>query len=182
MKPNPLNAEFALNASDSANPVYSYLGDDPLLGELVDVFVQEMPERINALEFQARSRDWSQLRQPPINSRERPALWLCGDPPFAADWKPLPAMPAMKRPSLQLCRITLSTFLAAFAPGLNNLSRFRDEPVGWDKVAEGWWAVANRAKSATDGPPTPGLLVPPYAFHSSQDHARLFRTCSEGAN
>jgi HPt (histidine-containing phosphotransfer) domain-containing protein len=63
MKPNPLNAEFALNASDSADPVYSYLGDDPLLGELVDVFVQEMPERINALEFQARSRDWSQLRR-----------------------------------------------------------------------------------------------------------------------
>ena len=31
------------------------------LGELIEMFVQEMPERINALETQARSRDWQQL-------------------------------------------------------------------------------------------------------------------------
>ena len=40
--------------------VYSSLAD-PDLGELIEMFVQEMPERINALETQARSRDWQQL-------------------------------------------------------------------------------------------------------------------------
>jgi len=34
---------------------------DPMLGELVDLFVQEMPDRINTLEAQATNRDWSQL-------------------------------------------------------------------------------------------------------------------------
>jgi HPt (histidine-containing phosphotransfer) domain-containing protein len=32
-----------------------------MLGDLVDAFVQEMPERIGAFEVQARSRDWSRL-------------------------------------------------------------------------------------------------------------------------
>ena len=41
--------------------VYSSLGTDPDLGELIEMFVQEMPERINALETQARSRDWQEL-------------------------------------------------------------------------------------------------------------------------
>ena len=48
------------------------------------------------------------------------------------------------------------------------------KPVAWDKVTKGWWAFANRGKSATYGPPTPGWLVPPYALQSSQNHARLF--------
>jgi CheY-like chemotaxis protein/HPt (histidine-containing phosphotransfer) domain-containing protein len=41
--------------------VYSSLGADPDLGELVDLFVQEMPDRIHSLEAQANSRDWQQL-------------------------------------------------------------------------------------------------------------------------
>lgn len=41
--------------------VYSSLAADPDLGELVEMFVEEMPARINALETQARSRDWQQL-------------------------------------------------------------------------------------------------------------------------
>jgi HPt (histidine-containing phosphotransfer) domain-containing protein len=41
--------------------VYSSLATDPDLGELVDLFVQEMPDRINVLEAQANSRDWNQL-------------------------------------------------------------------------------------------------------------------------
>ncbi len=41
--------------------VYSSLAADPDLGELVDLFVQEMPGRISALETQARSGDWQQL-------------------------------------------------------------------------------------------------------------------------
>lgn len=41
--------------------VYSDLAADPDLNELVEMFVQEMPDRINALETQARSGDWQQL-------------------------------------------------------------------------------------------------------------------------
>jgi HPt (histidine-containing phosphotransfer) domain-containing protein len=41
--------------------VYSSLAADPDLGELVEMYVQNMPERINALETQARDRDWQQL-------------------------------------------------------------------------------------------------------------------------
>jgi len=43
--------------------VYSHLAADPDLGELVDIFVQEMPDRIDALDAQAKSRDWSQLAE-----------------------------------------------------------------------------------------------------------------------
>jgi histidine phosphotransfer protein HptB len=42
-------------------PIYSSLADDPDLGELVEMFVQEMPDRINTLKTQAQSRDWEQL-------------------------------------------------------------------------------------------------------------------------
>ena len=41
--------------------VHSSLAADPDLCDLVDRFIQEMPDRINALESQARSRDWQQL-------------------------------------------------------------------------------------------------------------------------
>jgi hypothetical protein len=41
--------------------IYSSLGADPDLGELVEMFVQEMPDRVSALETQAQSRDWAQL-------------------------------------------------------------------------------------------------------------------------
>jgi HPt (histidine-containing phosphotransfer) domain-containing protein len=41
--------------------VYSHLAADPDLGELVEMFVQEMPERINAMETQAESCDWQEL-------------------------------------------------------------------------------------------------------------------------
>ena len=43
--------------------VYSHLAADPDLGELVDLFVQEMPDRINALDAQAKSRDWNRLAE-----------------------------------------------------------------------------------------------------------------------
>jgi len=45
----------------NARLIYSSLAADPDLGELVDLFVQEMPHRISALETQARSRDWQEL-------------------------------------------------------------------------------------------------------------------------
>jgi len=43
------------------HPVYSRLAVDPDLGDLVDLFVQEMPDRVHHLEAQARSCDWEQL-------------------------------------------------------------------------------------------------------------------------
>jgi HPt (histidine-containing phosphotransfer) domain-containing protein len=43
--------------------VYSPLAFDPDLGELVYLFVQEMPDRINALDAQAKSRNWNQLAE-----------------------------------------------------------------------------------------------------------------------
>ncbi|MHB8970739.1 MAG: Hpt domain-containing protein [Pirellulaceae bacterium] len=52
------------NNADTAMPppfVYSQLATDPDLGELVDLFVQEMPDRINTLEAHAHGRDWTQL-------------------------------------------------------------------------------------------------------------------------
>ena len=43
--------------------VYSHLAADLGLGELVDLFVQEMPDRINALDAQAKNRNWNQLAE-----------------------------------------------------------------------------------------------------------------------
>ena len=41
--------------------IHSRLAADPVLGELVEMFVTEIPNRISALETQARSRNWEQL-------------------------------------------------------------------------------------------------------------------------
>jgi PAS domain S-box-containing protein len=43
--------------------VYSHLAADPDLGAIVDLFVREMPDRINALDAQAKSRNWNQLAE-----------------------------------------------------------------------------------------------------------------------
>jgi len=43
--------------------LYSHLAADPDFSELVDLFVQAMPDRINALDAQAMSRNWSQLAE-----------------------------------------------------------------------------------------------------------------------
>lgn len=43
------------------DPIYSSLADDPVLAELVEMFVQEMPSRIADLETHAESGDWQQL-------------------------------------------------------------------------------------------------------------------------
>jgi signal transduction histidine kinase/DNA-binding response OmpR family regulator len=60
---SPQSTTIASNAS-APRPtafVYSQLAADPDLGELVDLFVREMPARISTLEAQARSRDWNEL-------------------------------------------------------------------------------------------------------------------------
>ena len=41
--------------------IYSQMATDPDFRELVELFVQEIPDRINALETHARSRNWQQL-------------------------------------------------------------------------------------------------------------------------
>ena len=40
---------------------YSTLGDDPDLGDLVEMFVDEIPDRIQSLEDQGSSKDWPAL-------------------------------------------------------------------------------------------------------------------------
>jgi HPt (histidine-containing phosphotransfer) domain-containing protein len=56
-------SESKANTTTPTAFFYSPLAADPDLSELVDVFVQEMPKRINALDAQAKSRDWNQLAQ-----------------------------------------------------------------------------------------------------------------------
>ena len=41
--------------------IYSTLASDPDFGELVDMFVQDIPDRISTLETQAQNSDWQQL-------------------------------------------------------------------------------------------------------------------------
>jgi PAS domain S-box-containing protein len=43
--------------------VYSHLTADPDFGAIVDLFVQGMPDRIDALEAQTKSRNWNQLAE-----------------------------------------------------------------------------------------------------------------------
>ncbi len=50
-------------ATSSHAFIYSDLAADPELGELVAVYVRELPDQIAALEAQARSRNWDQLAQ-----------------------------------------------------------------------------------------------------------------------
>jgi len=52
------------NASSQIQaPLYSTLGDDPDLGEIVELFVEEMPGRIETLVEQYNSGDWQSLRR-----------------------------------------------------------------------------------------------------------------------
>jgi HPt (histidine-containing phosphotransfer) domain-containing protein len=45
-----------------AEPVYSTLGVDPELNEIVEMFVAEMPERVGELREQLDASDWEGLR------------------------------------------------------------------------------------------------------------------------
>ena len=47
--------------------VYSQYGADPDLGELVELFVEEMPDRIQSLLTSAARPDWSETRPGPIS-------------------------------------------------------------------------------------------------------------------
>ena len=50
-------------ASTDAEPVYSSLGADPELKEIVEMFVAEMPERVGKLLGQLDASDWEGLRR-----------------------------------------------------------------------------------------------------------------------
>jgi len=45
----------------NSNWIYSRLATDPELGNMVDVFVQRMPDRIRTIESQATRRNWERL-------------------------------------------------------------------------------------------------------------------------
>ena len=48
---------------DKTEPLYSTLADDPDLGEIVDMFVDEMPDRAANLLAQLESANWEELRR-----------------------------------------------------------------------------------------------------------------------
>ena len=50
-------------AVGDAEPLYSTLAEDPDLGEIVDMFVDEMPDRISKLLAQLESGSWEELRR-----------------------------------------------------------------------------------------------------------------------
>src|SRR5690242_10385402 len=47
----------------NAKPIYSSFGGDPLLGEMVELYVAEMPDRIAALEAAFANHDHDALRR-----------------------------------------------------------------------------------------------------------------------
>lgn len=46
---------------EQITPIYSTFGDDPDLGELVEMFVDEMPDRIGNLQTQFEAKNWEEL-------------------------------------------------------------------------------------------------------------------------
>lgn len=48
---------------DTQTCVYSQLGNDPDLAEIVEMFVEEMPQRIAALLRHLEQKDWESLRR-----------------------------------------------------------------------------------------------------------------------
>ncbi len=53
----------ASHSSDVAEPIFSSFGTDPDLGEIVELFVEEMPGRVQTLVDEYNSGDWDGLRR-----------------------------------------------------------------------------------------------------------------------
>jgi HPt (histidine-containing phosphotransfer) domain-containing protein len=53
----------ASQAPNAPGPIYSSLGADPDLGEIVELFVEEMPGRVQTLVDEYNSGDWGGLRR-----------------------------------------------------------------------------------------------------------------------
>jgi HPt (histidine-containing phosphotransfer) domain-containing protein len=51
------------NTTTETEPLYSSLGSDPDLAEIVDLFVEEMPDRVSALLRLLEASDWEELRR-----------------------------------------------------------------------------------------------------------------------
>ena len=49
--------------STKSTPIFSTLGGDPDLGELVELFVDEMPERVQNITTLLAESDWEELRR-----------------------------------------------------------------------------------------------------------------------
>lgn len=50
-------------STHETEPLYSSLGGDPDLGEIVDMFVEEMPDRVSAIQNQLEEANWDGLRR-----------------------------------------------------------------------------------------------------------------------
>ena len=50
-----------MQMSQTLQRVYSVYGDDPNLAELVDIFVSELPRRVETLQSHAEVEDWESL-------------------------------------------------------------------------------------------------------------------------
>ena len=50
-----------MQSVQSFQPVYSVYGDDPHLGELVSIFVHELPRRVGTLRSHAEVEDWESV-------------------------------------------------------------------------------------------------------------------------
>ncbi|MGY8750384.1 MAG: Hpt domain-containing protein [Pirellulales bacterium] len=51
-----------MSQANLENPIFSTYGNDSDMGELVEMFVDEMPDRIEALLEVAQNNDWEKLR------------------------------------------------------------------------------------------------------------------------
>jgi len=51
------------NVIEDGKPLYSSFGSDPDLGELVELFVDELPDRIASIEAQLADADWAGVSQ-----------------------------------------------------------------------------------------------------------------------
>ncbi len=49
--------------STKSTPIFSTLGSDPDLGELVELFVDEMPERVHNITNLLAQSDWEEIRR-----------------------------------------------------------------------------------------------------------------------
>lgn len=50
-----------MQVSQTLQPIYSVFGDNPNLAELVEIFVSELPQRVETLQSHAEVEDWESL-------------------------------------------------------------------------------------------------------------------------
>ncbi len=50
-----------MQMSQTLQPIYSVYGDNPNLAELIEIFVSELPGRVETLQSHAEEEDWEEL-------------------------------------------------------------------------------------------------------------------------